>query len=347
VRELTWNDFAHLAGQLAEKLEPFQPQAIVGIARAGLFPATAVACSLRRELFPARLTRRLNDEVIYTHPVWKVPLSPEIAGKTVAIVDEIADSGQTLAIVADQAHLMGASQVITASLVSHSWVNPAPDITALITDEFIIFPWDRRVRLNGEWVPHPEIVAGLAAQSQPASGGAALRILEVRRHTMRDVPNQHLTQDGVELARRVGAEIGPFDRVITSTIPRTFETALAMGFAVDEQNEALNALREDVEEEVHWDAGFAAFARAVQKGGAAGRYAQAQAELWRSIAAALPEAGCALLITHGGIIEAGAVACLPAADHAAWGRFCDYCEGMRLYFDGQSFTMAEILRRPT
>ncbi len=63
VRQITWNDFASLAARLAELLEPFQPQMILGIARAGLFPATAVACSLRRELFPIRLTRRMNDEV--------------------------------------------------------------------------------------------------------------------------------------------------------------------------------------------------------------------------------------------------------------------------------------------
>jgi adenine/guanine phosphoribosyltransferase-like PRPP-binding protein len=57
VRPLSWEDFAGLAARLAEQLAVYQPQAIVGVARAGLFPATAVACSLRRELFPARLTR--------------------------------------------------------------------------------------------------------------------------------------------------------------------------------------------------------------------------------------------------------------------------------------------------
>ena len=69
VYKITWEGFYALTAQLAEELAPYQPDAIVGVARAGLFPATAVACMLRRELYPARLTRRLNDEVVYKKPV--------------------------------------------------------------------------------------------------------------------------------------------------------------------------------------------------------------------------------------------------------------------------------------
>jgi hypothetical protein len=117
-----------------------------------------------------------------------------------------------------------------------------------------------------------------------------------------------------------------------------------MGFAVDEQNDVLSQLPEGVEEEVAWNAGFAAFGRAVQLSGATARFAQAQAEFWRSVVEDLPDSGSALLVTHGGFPEAGAVACLPHVDHAAWGSFCDYCEGVRLYFDGERFTHIEILR---
>ena len=51
-----------------------------------------------------------------------------------------------------------------------------------------------------------------------------------------------------------------------------------------------------------------------------------------------------LIISHGGIIEAGAVGSLPTADHAAWGRALDYCEGVRLIHDGSHFTDLEVLR---
>jgi len=165
VRSLTWNDFASLSRQLAEFLEPFQPQIILGIARAGLFPATAVACSLRCEFFPIRLTRRVNDVVVYTRPIWKVPVPADVNGKIIAVVDEIADTGQTLSIVADHAEKCGAVRVVTASLIAHSWANPTPQVTSLVSDEYIIFPWDQQVLEGGKWITHPEIEAGLKAQS--------------------------------------------------------------------------------------------------------------------------------------------------------------------------------------
>lgn len=170
VRQITWQEFARLAAHLAEQLESYQPELILGIARAGLFPATLVACSLRRELFPIRLTRRQNDTVIYDQPVWKVSIPQDVTGKILAIVDEIADTGQTLAMAAERSAALGAKLVVTASLVSHSWANPAPQIYSLMTDEFVIFPWDEHVLAGGKWILHPEVEAGLKAQRRGTPG---------------------------------------------------------------------------------------------------------------------------------------------------------------------------------
>jgi hypoxanthine phosphoribosyltransferase len=82
----------------------------------------------------------------------------------VAVIDEIADAGQTLALVKEAVLSKGAARVITAAMFSHSWANPKPDFVAQITDELVIFPWDRRVRLGGQWQIHPEIAQALALQ---------------------------------------------------------------------------------------------------------------------------------------------------------------------------------------
>ncbi len=75
-----------------------------------------------------------------------------------------------------------------------------------------------------------------------------MRVLEVRRHSLvKD--HVHLSQAGVDLARRVGAGTGPFDRVVTSQITRTLETAVAMGFAVDEQLAVLTEIEADARAE--------------------------------------------------------------------------------------------------
>lgn len=172
-----------------------------------------------------------------------------------------------------------------------------------------------------------------------------MRYLELRRHTMRHKPGDHLTQAGVSLARRVGGGIGPFAHVVTSDLARAFETAIAMGFAVDEQLPALAMLGPAVEAEVGvWDAGFAAYARAYGMGRATRDYADRLADLLRRLVQRIPDGAAMLVVSHGGIIEAAAVGCLPTADHNTWGRGCDYCEGVRLNFDGDKFVAAQILR---
>ncbi len=166
VEEITWERFAELAGKLTETLSSMQIDAVVGIARAGLIPATAIACALRKEMYPVRITRRENDTVVFDHPVWKVDVSEEVAGKAVVVVDEIADTGETLALVAKRVQELGAERVVTACLISHSWANPTPHHVALRIDALVIFPWDKHVCVDGRWKLHPEIAEALRQQSR-------------------------------------------------------------------------------------------------------------------------------------------------------------------------------------
>src|SRR5512135_1360082 len=116
-----------------------------------------------------------------------------------------------------------------------------------------------------------------------------MKTLEVRRHSIRSRPGEHLNQSGVTLARLVGENLGPFDRVVTSSTPRAFETAIAMGFAVDEQVEWMSTYGDDVEREVPWPQSFLAYAEAVKRGGAAGRYADRLAAYYAHLAAYLAD----------------------------------------------------------
>ncbi len=164
VEAITWDRFAELTRTLVEELAPFNIEAVIGTARAGLFPATAVSVMLRRELYPARVTRRVNDEVKHRHPVWIVDVAPDVQDKVVAVVDEIADTGETLALVAERVREKGARQVLTVALVAHTWAKPMPEVVALVTDALVLFPWDRQVYLHGQWQDHPELAAALKLQ---------------------------------------------------------------------------------------------------------------------------------------------------------------------------------------
>ena len=165
VEEISWERFGELSRSLTEQLSEKKIDLVIGIARAGLFPATAVACALRRELYPVRVTRRINDVVQYESPIWRVDVPATVAGQRVAVIDEIADTGETLAIVAARALERDARRVWTLSLVAHSWADPKPDFTALTSDALLVFPWDKQVLTGDGWQLHPELEAAIRAQN--------------------------------------------------------------------------------------------------------------------------------------------------------------------------------------
>ncbi len=171
-----------------------------------------------------------------------------------------------------------------------------------------------------------------------------MKHLEVRRHSKRNPAQPHLSQEGVSMARRVGNSMGHFDGVATSTLPRAFETAIAMGYAVDYQLDELLPANGLVSAEIDLDDSFADVSRAMKQGGHAAAYAQGLATLWRELAALAGESGSILIITHGGVIELGVNGCLPDHDPVPWGEATSYCEGARLTFENGVFVAVEILR---
>ena len=174
-----------------------------------------------------------------------------------------------------------------------------------------------------------------------------MKTIEIRRHSIRSKPGDHLNQQGVTLARLVGQNLGPFDRVVTSNVPRAFETAIAMGFAVDDMNELMSSYGNDVEREAPWPLSLAGYAEVLSKGGAAPKYASQLVAVYTKLADYLVDGRAALVVNHGGVAEMGAVACLPDADHLAWGSHFEFCEGIRLFWDDGKWVDAEILRVST
>jgi broad specificity phosphatase PhoE len=168
-----------------------------------------------------------------------------------------------------------------------------------------------------------------------------MKTLEIRRHSVRS--GEHLNQTGVTLARLVGQNLGPFDRVVTSIMPRAFETAIAMGFAVDEQNELMSTTGSGVESEAPWPQPFTSYSKIVKRNGAAAKYANKLAKYYADLMDFIAEGRSALVVNHGGVVELGVVACLPDMDFSNWGSQVEYCEGARLYWDDK-FVHAEVVR---
>lgn len=176
-----------------------------------------------------------------------------------------------------------------------------------------------------------------------------MRYVELRRHTLRDADNPHISQAGLDLARRVGRTLGPFVRVVTSPAPRCIETAIAMGFAPDELYEPVQEQMKkkhvrEVEALLPFDTGFTQRAKIMKVQKSTRKYARALVAQWTALAQRIADGECALVITHGGYIDDSAVACLPNANHRKWGKNFAQCEGIRLSFDKDQFFSGELLR---
>jgi hypothetical protein len=163
---ITWDRFGELCRDLALKAAPYAPDAVVGIARGGWLPATVLACMLRCELYPMRLSRREGERLVHSTPQILLPPPTQVAGRRVLLVDEIADTGVTLALGVRTLKRAGAADLRTAVLVCHSWASPRPDFVALETDAFVVNPWEGEIVDHGVVVPHPEVATALAAAEQ-------------------------------------------------------------------------------------------------------------------------------------------------------------------------------------
>ncbi len=174
---VSWEDFHGLCIALALSVEPFRPELILPVGRGGYYPGALLSHLLQAEVYPVRLSRRMNDVVQHDTPRWLQEPPTLVAGRRVLVVDEISSSGETLRMVRRQVLELGAAEVRSAVLYAHTWGVAEPDYIGLISDALLINPWDREIVRNGVLQAHPEYVAALAQQGLAQQGLAPDRFL--------------------------------------------------------------------------------------------------------------------------------------------------------------------------
>lgn len=157
VLELTWEVFGELCRALAVKVaREYDPDVIVGIARAGVIPGAVIASMLRKDFFSMKISRREGAELVRERPMVLSAAPPQAAGKRVLVVDEICTTGETLRMALAAVRHVNAAEIRTAT----SFVKAGgfkPDFYAIETDSMVIFPWDRKVvDDHGEIVVNPQ-----------------------------------------------------------------------------------------------------------------------------------------------------------------------------------------------
>jgi hypothetical protein len=135
-----------------------------------------------------------------------------------------------------------------------------------------------------------------------------MRWLEVRRHSLTKKGSargrgSHQSAEGVALARLVGESLGSFATVVASASPRAVETAVAMGFAVDDTVELPSGYvpgEVNHHEQWGWPHPYRTYAELLGRGGGLATVAETHRRSWTSVVEAVPDGAAALVVGHGG-----------------------------------------------
>lgn len=168
---LTWMDVQRLSEKLADQIAEsgFRPDIIVAVSRGGFDPARILSDELNirslaslQVIYYAGINER-NDK-----PQVKYPLNADISGLNVLVVDDVADSGNSLKVVKEYIDSLGPREVKMATLHHKPWSTFEPDFYAESVDKWIIYPWepresieDIREKLLSEGVPEDELAVKL------------------------------------------------------------------------------------------------------------------------------------------------------------------------------------------
>jgi hypoxanthine phosphoribosyltransferase len=147
---LSWDELERLSDELAGKVEKsgFETELLVGIAVGGLVPLALLSRRLKvREV--ATITARSYSKTTNEQGKLVVSNAPQMdmRGKRVLLVDEIADSGETLkAVVEILKNKYEVGELRTATLVVNTTHCSAyPDFFVLEVDRWVNFPWEGKL----------------------------------------------------------------------------------------------------------------------------------------------------------------------------------------------------------
>ncbi len=181
-----------------------------------------------------------------------------------------------------------------------------------------------------------------------------MKYVEVFRHSKRG-DGKGLSEEGRELARRARVLLAPnYDLCVSSPKERARETLEALGFDRYEVDEAFTAINP-------WEPFDADVSKLAKERGMiplracwehpeALNYLRLQGETFlaavKRIARKLPEEGRALVVSHGGILEAAALHGTPRYHLDELAGEIGFCEAVGFKIDGEKLAGIEIKRLP-
>ena len=144
---LTWEDVYNLTLRLSERVveSGFKPDVVVGIARGGWIPARVLSDVLYADsLQNIRIEYYSDVGKKGREPKITQPITGSLEGKSILLVDEVADTGDSLYYAIEHVEALGAGEVKTAVLHWKPWSRVKPDFYMVQTEKWTVYPWELR-----------------------------------------------------------------------------------------------------------------------------------------------------------------------------------------------------------
>ena len=131
-----------LAGEIRDS--EYSPRVIVGVSRGGWPPARVMSDLLENpNLANMKVEFYKNIGVTNRRPKITQPVTSEVVGRRVLVVDDVADSGKSLRAAYQHLRQKGALEIKVCTLYLKPKSVFKPDYYARTTSKWVIFPWER------------------------------------------------------------------------------------------------------------------------------------------------------------------------------------------------------------
>ena len=143
----SWDQIYVLLLNLAETVRKsgFEAEVIVGVSRGGWIPARIMSDLLGNPKLANVSTEYYVGVTETKHkPILTQPISLPVKDKKLLVVDDVADSGESLKLV--EAHLKkeDASEIRIATIYYKPWSVTVPHYYQKETNSWVIFPWEQK-----------------------------------------------------------------------------------------------------------------------------------------------------------------------------------------------------------
>jgi hypoxanthine phosphoribosyltransferase len=147
IKAPSWNHIHNLLIRLATRIKKsgFKPDIIVGVSRGGWIPARIMSDILENNIL-ANVSVEFYVDIGKSKqkPTITQPISTSVKNMKVLVVDDLADSGESLNLVKAHLEKQGAQEIRIATIYFKPWSIVVPNYYEKQTQNWIVFPWEQK-----------------------------------------------------------------------------------------------------------------------------------------------------------------------------------------------------------